>query len=86
MIASIVYLLCALTSLGCAALLLLKYRRNRVPLLFWSSLCFVGFAVNNIILFIDLIVVPELDLSLVRTVPALIGVMLLLWGFVWDSA
>lgn len=86
MIAPVVYLLCALTSVGCAGLLLLKYRRQRVRLLFWSSLCFVGFALNNIILFIDLVLVPEADLSVVRTIPALAGVALLLWGFVWDSA
>ena len=85
MIAEAVYVLCALTSTLCAVLLLLKYRRNRLPFLFWSSLCFVGLAINNVLLFIDLIVVPEVDLSIVRTVPGLLGVVLLVWGFVREA-
>ena len=85
MIAAAVYMLCALTSILCAALLLLKWRASRVRLLFWSALCFVGLALNNVMLFVDLIIVPKIDLSVVRTMPALIGLALLLWGFVWES-
>lgn len=85
MIAEAVYLLCALTSVLCAVLLLLAYRRSRLAFLFWSSLCFVGLAVNNVLLFVDVVVVPQLDLSIVRTLPALLGVMLLVWGFVREA-
>ncbi len=82
---SVVYLLCACTSALCAILLLIKYFQSRQIFLFLSGLCFVGFAVNNVLLFIDLVVLPNTDLSILRTVPGLIGIAFLLWGFVWDS-
>lgn len=85
MIATIVYGLCALTSTACALLLLRGFRASGARLLLWSGLCFVGLAVNNVILFVDMRVVPEMDLSLWRTVPALLGVALLLYGLVWDT-
>jgi hypothetical protein len=83
--ATAIYALCALTSLVCAVLLLRSYSRGRVPLLLWSGLCFLGLALNNILLFIDLSVVPTVDLSAWRTLPALIGVGFLLWGLVWET-
>lgn len=81
----LVYVLCALTSLACAWLLLRAYRRTRQRLLLWSGLCFAGLALNNVLLVVDLRMVPEADLSLVRTFPALGGVALLLYGFIWDA-
>ncbi len=80
-----VYSLCALTSLICAVMLLRGYRRSRARLLLWSGLCFACFAVNNVILFIDLQVLPERDLSVVRSLPSLLGMALLLYGLVWES-
>jgi hypothetical protein len=82
---AIVNALCALTSALCAVLLFRGYFRSRVRLLLWSALCFLCFALNNIILFIDLRVMPDVDLSMVRTVPLLLGLMLLLYGFIWDA-
>ena len=82
---TIVYGLCALTSLACAILLLRGYVKTRVTLLLWSALCFAGLAINNIILFVDLRVVPEVDLSAWRTLPAVSGVALLLYGLIWDT-
>ena len=82
---TIVYGLCALTSLACAILLLRGYRESHVKLLLWSGLCFLGLAANNVILFVDLQVVPELDLSAWRTLPAVVGVGLLLYGLIWDT-
>ncbi len=84
-IADVVFLLCAATSLACAVLLLRGYARNRVPLLLWSSLCFVGLAVNNVLLVVDLVVIPGRDLSLVRHTTALVALALLVFGLVWDS-
>ena len=81
----LVYVLCALTSLACAVLLLRGYRRSRQRLLLWSGLCFVGLALNNVLLVIDVRVVPQTDLSFLRTLPALAGVALLLYGFIWDA-
>jgi hypothetical protein len=82
---TIVYALCGITSVACAALLLRGYRRTRVRLLLWSGLCFVGLALNNIILFIDLRIMPEVDLSLIRTMPAVIGIAILIYGLVWET-
>ena len=82
---SMVYILCALTSLACAVLLLRAYKQSHVRLLFWSGLCFAGLALNNALLFIDLKVLPQTDLFLIRSLPALIGVLLLIYGLIWDS-
>ncbi|HEX8321437.1 DUF5985 family protein [Longimicrobium sp.] len=83
--ATLVYALCALTSLACAVLLLRGYARNRVRLLLWSGLCFTGLALNNIILLVDMRVVPDIDLSVWRTLPALAGIVILLYGLVWET-
>lgn len=80
-----VYILCALTSLACAALLLRGYRRSNARLLLWSGLCFACFALNNVLLIVDIRVLPERDLSIPRTLPLVIGVALLLYGLVWDA-
>ena len=83
--AVIIYILCAVTSLTCAFMLLRSYRRNQVRLLLWSGLCFVGLALNNILLVVDTGVMTEVDLSIVRTIPALLGVATLVYGLIWDS-
>jgi hypothetical protein len=83
--AEIVYSLCAALSLTCAVLLFRGFRANRARLLFWSGLCFVGLAANNVLLLIDLIVVPQIDLSAVRAATALGGLSLLLFGLIWES-
>ena len=83
--AEIVYLLCAATSAACALLLLRAHQRTGTSLLLWSGLCFVGLALTNAILVVDLVVVPDIDLSTWRLVPAVVGVALLLYGLVWES-
>lgn len=83
--ADAVYLLCAVTSLACAVLLLRGYVRSRVRLLLWSCLCFVGLALNNVLLVLDLIILPERDLSLLRNLPALVGLALLVYGLIWEA-
>jgi hypothetical protein len=81
--AIVVYVLCALTSLACAVVLVRGYLRTRESLLLWAGLCFVGLAVNNALLFFDLVVVPTIDLSTARAVVALGGVSVLVFGLVW---
>lgn len=81
----IVYALCVITSVLCAVLLLRGFVRTRVQLLLWSGLCFVGLALNNLLLFIDVQIVPDIDLSAWRTLPALAGVLLLIYGMVEES-
>ena len=80
-----VYALCALTSAACAALLLRAHARTGVRLLLLSGLCFVGLALNNVLLFVDLVVVTGVDLSLWRGSLALGAMALLLFGLVWES-
>jgi hypothetical protein len=79
------YLVAVLSSGACALLLFRGYLRRRIRLLMWSGICFIGLTVNNVALFVDLVVFPDLDLRLARLIPALIGMTLLLYGFVWDS-
>ena len=81
---AVVYVLCFLTSAACAFLLGRSYMRSQVRLLFWSSICFLFLALNNLVLVIDLIIWPEGDLRIVRSLLALAAVVSLVWGFVWD--
>lgn len=83
--AAAVYLLCGLTSILCATLLIRAYLASRARLLFWSSLCFIGLALNNVALFVDLILVPDLDLRWVRDVVALTALVIMLFGLIWDQ-
>lgn len=83
--AALIYTLCALTCLVSAVLLLRSYQKTRVHLLLWSGLCFVGLTVSNVFLVLDRIVYPEIDLSLPRLGSAFVGMLLLLYGLVWES-
>jgi hypothetical protein len=83
--ATLVYALCALTSLACMVLLVRGYRASRTRLLLWASLCFAGLALNNLLLFVDLRVVPSVDLSVWRSLPALAGLLALVYGLIWDA-
>jgi hypothetical protein len=84
--AEAVYALCALTSLGCAALLIRSYLAGRARLLLWCSICFIGLAVNNVLLFVDLVVLPStIDLSMIRNLSSFTALAMLIFGLVWDS-
>ena len=83
--AEFVYALCAIASTMCAVLLLRAFRAQRTRLLFWSGCCFVGLALNNVLLLMDLYVVPDVDLFAARTSVALAGMIALLYGLVCDS-
>ena len=83
--AAMVYILGALTSLACAVLLLRGYSRGRKRLLLWSGLCFAGLALSNLLIFIDLIVLPGRDLYLWRLATTGVAMALLLYGLIWES-
>lgn len=83
--AELIYSLCALTSMACAWLSLRGYRRSRYRLLFWSGLCFVGLSVNNVLLVLDKVVLSMVDLTTWRLVAALMSVVLLLFGLIWEE-
>ena len=82
----VLYLMAVLTCVTCTVLLGRGYMRTGVRLLLWSTLCFVGLSISNVLLFFDLIVVPtEVDLRIWRLVAAAAGLVFLLYGFIWES-
>jgi hypothetical protein len=82
----VLFLLAALTSIGCTWLLLRAYARSRVRLLFWTGVCFVFLSVNNVLLFVDAIVLPtQVDLRIFRLTAALVGIACLLYAFIWEA-
>lgn len=80
----VIYLLCVLTSLLCAYLLLRAYRRARTRVLVWTAICFTMLALNNMVLAVDVLLLPENDLSFFRVVTALLAVSALLYRFIWE--
>jgi len=85
MAAESIYILCMLTSLTCAVLLGLAYARTRMHLLLWSSLCFAGMTLNNLLLFLDIVIFPAVDLGPYRDWSAVISMALLVFGLVWND-
>lgn len=83
--AAAVYILCFLTSLTCSVLLLRGFKLFQSRLLLWTGLCFVGLAVNNGLLFIDRVMLPDQNLWWVRSASTLVGLSLLLYGLIWES-
>ena len=81
---AIVYILCFLTSSACAWLLGRSYLRTRTRLLLWSSLCFIFLAGNNLVLMLDVLVFPDINLRIGRLLLSLSAVLVLLFGFIWD--
>ncbi len=80
-----IYSLCAITSLISGWLLTRAYLRTRSQLLLWSAISFAGLALNNLALWIDKLVLPETDLSILRTSIALVAMLVLLYGLVWEA-
>jgi hypothetical protein len=85
-VAATVYILSALISLACAALLLRSYVQARSALLLWAAVCFLGLTINNAMLFVDKIVATDVDLSLWRGLPALAGMLALAFGLLWEES
>ena len=79
-----IYILCVITSLLCAWLLARAYLRAKTKLLVWSALCFGLLAVNNLVLAVDVMLLPNVDLSLLQLLTSLAAVMVLLYAFVWE--
>jgi hypothetical protein len=84
MMAGVVYLLCAIASLTCAVLLFRAWRATGARLLFWGALCFACLMLNNVLLVIDMRL-DEVDLAIIRLVPALAGIGLLIYGLIRDE-
>lgn len=82
--ASVIYLLCLLTSFLCAGLLVRSYRRTRTRLLLWSAACFGLLALNNLLMVLDILVFPDVDLSLARNLATLAAAATMIHGFIWE--
>jgi hydrogenase/urease accessory protein HupE len=80
-----IYLLCLVTSVICLWLLARGYRRTRVKLLLWTSIAFVAFALNNFFLFLDVVLYPNIDFMLYRSVVAVAAVVIMFYGLVWET-
>jgi hypothetical protein len=84
--AAMIYTLCALTSITCLVLLWRSWRASGARLLFWSALCFGALSVNNVLLVLDRVVWPvEVTLTVPRLLAALVAVLLLLFGLIWEE-
>ena len=81
---TVVYLLCFLTSMTCAGMLMRSYGRTGLRLLLWSGLCFVLLAANNLMVIVDILILPDQDLQTLRHSLSLAGLTVLLYGFIWD--
>ena len=83
--AEVVYLLCAATSLVVAVMLLRQYRKVRTRLVFWSFICFAGLVVNNVLVYVDLVMFTGVDLSAYRSAAGAAAMAAMLYGLVWET-
>lgn len=84
-IAPAVYILGCLVTLSCGVLLARAYTAARKRLLLWSALCFFGLAVSNLLVFVDLVLLPNVDLYLLRLLVATGAMLMLLYGLIWEG-
>lgn len=80
-----IYIVVTLICLACAVLLLRGYARDGMKLLLWSGLCFAGLAISNLLVFADLVLLPTVDLYLLRLIAAAVAMALLLFGLIWEG-
>ncbi len=83
--AAFVFVLCVLTALGCCWLLFRAYQQTGTRLLFWSALCFAGLTLNAALVFVDLVVIPDVSLILLRSTIKLASLMFLVAGLIWET-
>ena len=83
--APLFYGLCAVTAAFCAVMLIKGYRQSRYRLLLWGSLCFMGLTLNNTLLVVDKLLLPDVNLFSWRLIVALIAQLVFLYGIIWDA-
>jgi hypothetical protein len=81
---ALIYGLCLAASASCAGLLGRAYARTGTRLLLWTAISFCFFALNNLILVLDMLVFADADLWPWRQAAAGAGLSVLLFGFVWE--
>jgi hypothetical protein len=82
--AAAVYVLGILVTLACGVLLTRAYRAVGKRLLLWSAICFYGLALSNVLLFVDLVLLPNVDLYAWRLLTSAISMLILLYGLIWE--
>ncbi|HXR98039.1 MAG TPA: DUF5985 family protein [Terriglobales bacterium] len=83
-LAAAAYVLGTLVCLASALLLARGYHRSRQRLLLWSSLCFWGLAASNLLIFVDLVLLPNVDLYAWRLLTTALAMCVLVFGLIWD--
>ena len=84
--AEAIYLLSAATCLVAAGMLLRQYRRRRTPLLLWSFIAFIGLSANNVLVYVDLVLVTDVDLSTPRAATGAVAMLVLVYGLIWEAS
>ena len=80
-----VYIFGLLVTLSCGVLLTRAYTNVGKRLLLWSAICFYFLALSNLIVFLDLVVFPNVDLYRWRLITAAVGMLILLYGLIWEG-
>jgi hypothetical protein len=80
-----VYILCTLTSSLVAALLLREHWRTASRLLFWGAMSFISMTVSNALVILDLVILPDVDLALLRSATFCLATGLFLVGIMKDT-
>lgn len=83
--AAAVYILGFVVTLICGVLLSRAYAAGKKRLLLWSAVCFYGLAISNLLVFLDLVVFPNLDLYPARLITAAVAMIILLYGLIWEG-
>ena len=86
MIAKLIYVLCSLTCAACTFLLLRGYRRSGMRLLLWSAMCFFLLTIANIGVYVDFVVIPQVDYSAPRAALTLVALLILLFGMILETS
>ena len=84
-IAEMIYALCAATSLVAAVLLFRQRRARPTRLLLWSVVGFLGLTLNNLLVWIDISLLPANNLALPRAIAGAVAMMALLYGLIRES-
>jgi len=79
------YVFGMLVALLCGILLARGYRQSHQRLLLWSSICFLGLSLQSALIFIDLVLLPNTDLHLLRRSVVAVSMIVLIYGLFWDS-
>ena len=85
MLQLIVNVLGAVTVGLCAVLLLRAFLRVRKQLLLWCGLCFAGLTVSNVLLIVDLYLIPGTNMYPHRLSVAAVSMLAMLYGLIFKS-